>query len=1104
MMAVREEGILSSLLKAFAKLPETKRLGEHRTPGSTLQVKGLKGSAYSLAVAALQVSRGNAGTTVVLMPSQEDASYLFSDLQLFFPEYQLYYLPCTLRDTRQALLEPVIQRNELVACQSDIASGTHATIVVTYLQAVAERFATSSVFKEHAFSLHAGSAISPRVLCDRLVEEGFEQVDFVYEPGQFARRGSIVDLFSLSDTLPFRIDFLGNTVDSLRQFDVDSQQSVRKVETISVIPPTGGEGAVHETSLLEILPAGALVWGEEIPEQLLGYENFYQKLELRQRQHFIAPLELKELFLRYPLVEGGLQLLGSYEGLLDFHTVAQPPFQKNFSAVAQRIETDWGRGIKTYISAEQPSQLARLQAIFDELGVPRERYTLVQASLWGGFSSQLLELNLFTDHQIFDRYHKYTLRKQLPKRDAFSVKEMQALKPGDYVVHADHGVGVFEGLIRTEENGVAQEYVRLSYQDKDTILVSIHNLHRLSKYRGKEGEAPVISKLGSAAWSRMKAKAKGKVKDIARDLIQLYARRREEKGFAYGADTYLQETLEASFIYQDTPDQLEATRAVKADMERPVPMDRLVCGDVGFGKTEIAIRAAFKAVSDSKQVAVLVPTTVLALQHYKTFSSRLAEFPCNVELLSRMRTAKEQAQVLDGLAKGTVDIVIGTHAILRKGLNFKDLGLLIVDEEQKFGVAAKEKLKALRGNVDTLTLTATPIPRTLQFSLMGARDLSIISTPPPNRFPIQTTVTTFDPVTIAEAIRHEVTRGGQVFFVHNQISTLSSIYNTLHELLPDIRIVTAHGKMKPADLEAMMLDFMAGDYDVLLSTSIVEAGLDIPNANTIIINNGHRFGLSDLHQLRGRVGRANKKAYCYILVPDSEALTPEARRRLRAIEEFADLGSGINIAMQDLDIRGAGNLLGAEQSGFIVDLGFEAYHRILDEALYELKTTEFRELFQDAKEDFAKACECIVETDLDISLPETYVANPEERIRLYREIDTLRTAEELEKFSATLQDRFGPLPKQAKALVQIPPLKWKAASMGVEKIQLRRGTLTISFSESLGQEFIGSAQFSRMLDTIQQNPKRFRIRQQNEALRIDGLHVGGVDDAMQLLSLLAG
>lgn len=1109
----KREVPLPGYLSHLAESEGAQRVLARIRAGESTVVRGLHGSSDAALLAAL--SRHAGVSWLVLADGYESASYMYSDLSCLLPESQVYFFPSTFHDgfvPLQQRSEAIIQRSELVSQQGSICArmqrGREGIVVVSYVQAAGEAFATGEAFAASSLIARVGDRISHLKLEEQLQALGFTEEDRVTRPGQYASRGSIIDIFSFIENQPYRVDFLGDAIDTIRVFDVETQLSVRKVQEALLV--SGGScsaGAGGAATLLSILPREVAVFGIELGVALRRYGESVENNRAALPEAMEAEASLRERLEGRTLVEAAVQPLAVGSAVVEFKTTPQPLFQKNFSRLADTIRSDADLGYRTYILAEQPSQVARLRDIFKDLSLDARAYEMLELPLREGFVDAEQRVNVFTDHQIFDRYHAAKLRKRLAPHDPLSARELQMMRPGDYVVHIDHGVGVFEGLVREAEGGVMREYVRVGYKDGDTVLVSIHNLGRLSKYRGKDGVAPQINRLGSGRWSKLKARAKGRVKDIARDLIRLYAARRMEKGFCFSADTYLQESLESSFMYQDTPDQITAMAAVKRDMESDVPMDRLVCGDVGFGKTEIAVRAAFKAVADGKQVAVLVPTTVLALQHYKTFSGRLENFPCTVDYLSRLKSASQQREVRERLAAGRIDIIVGTHALLRGAVRFKDLGLLIVDEEQKFGVAAKEKLKELSRSVDTLTLTATPIPRTLQFSLMGARDMSIISTPPPNRYPISTTVSVFDEKLIAHAIREELSRGGQVFFVHNEVNKLPHLHAMLTRNIPTLRCAVAHGQMKPSEIEAVMLDFMAGDYDVLLSTSIIESGLDIPNANTIIINNGHRFGLSDLHQLRGRVGRANRKAYCYIFTPPIELLTPEARRRVAAIEEFSELGSGIHISMQDLDIRGAGNLLGAEQSGFIMDLGMETYQQILDDAVRELKHGEFSELFEGelgASEAWVAPRDCQVETDLDVALPEDFVRSATDRILIYREIDLLRDAEELERFRVSLEDRFGRLPERVEHLLSIPSLRWASASLGVEKLQLRGGRLTLHFVSPGDSPYYGSKTFSVVQKQIARYAHACSVRQLEDHLRVDVEGIATVQEGLAFLSYLSG
>ncbi len=929
----------------------------------------------------------------------------------------------------------------------------------------------------------------------RLRELGFKEVDYVYEPGQFAVRGSILDVYSFSGELPYRIDFFDDEIDSIRVFNVETQLSEKKLDTVSIIP-SGGEAEGNDgVSLLEFADASTIVacqsvqWletriraiCEETMSDAVAVTGEGDSQALAKRVDGNAFLNRLE---KMKQVEfgGAADVASSFkpDATLSFNTSLQTLYHKNFNLIADSFSGFLSEGYTLFILSDTPYQNERLKAIFEDRG-DKIPFVAVDHTLHEGFVDHDTKACFFTDHQIFDRFHKYNLKSDRARggKLALSLKELQQIEAGDYIVHIDHGIAKFGGLVKTDVNGHPQEMIKLLFQNDDIVLVSIHALHKLSKYRGKEGVPPKISKLGSGAWNKLKEKTKTKMKDIARDLIRLYAARRQEKGFAFAPDSYMQHELEASFIYEDTPDQLKATQDVKCDMESARPMDRLICGDVGFGKTEIAIRAAFKAAADNKQTAVLVPTTVLAMQHYHTFSERLKELPVRVEFISRAKKPKEVKQILADLEAGKIDILIGTHKLIGKGVKFKDLGLLIVDEEQKFGVAVKEKLKQLKVNVDTLTMSATPIPRTLQFSLMGARDLSSLNTPPANRQPIVTNVSTFDDDVIKEAVNFELSRNGQIFFISNRIENLDTIENTLLRLVPGIRIVKAHGQMPPEKLEQAIIDFAAHDYDVLLSTTIVENGIDMPNVNTILINNAHHFGLSELHQLRGRVGRNNKKAFCYLLVPPGNPLTPVARRRLQAIENFSDLGSGIHIAMQDLDIRGAGNLLGAEQSGFIADLGYEAYQKILKESVLELKTEEFAEEFDELaggkEEEFV--ADCTIESDLELRLPPDYVPQESERISLYQQLDNMETPEQIEMFRTHLRDRFGAIPQISEELIKVVPLRMAARRLGIERLALKGGKMRVYFVGDDNKAYYQSQAFGKVLGYLQQNPMRCQIRE---------------------------
>ena len=1104
---------ISDLVLMYQRQPTVVRLSDELkgSLSSRVRVKGTAGSSVSLLAAAVNGTIGN--TQLVILNDKEEAAYFFTDLSSILPSERLFFFPSSYKRSvqyDQKLPAALIQRTDTQKAIPAInANSQGGFVIITYPEALAEKVVPVDYFTKNSINLSVGESISQSFLAEFLFDTGFERSEFVYEPGQFSIRGSIVDVFSYSSPLPYRIDFFGEEVESIRSFSVDDQLSKENLQTVSFIPDLQAEQEDDNgrKCLLELLPHSTVVWFRDI-EVVLGDMN--QTFEsVGRKEHFTAGGDFFKLMQTFGLVEFGVKQILKPTLTIDFEVVPQPKFQKNFELITQHLVSFDEKGYQTYILADNPNQHKRLESIFLSInsGV---RFTPIASTLHQGFIDHTLRVCVFTDHQLFDRYQKYKLKNEFSKRDSLSMKELLSLQQGDYVVHVDHGIGVFGGLIKQSINGKMQETVRLTYKDGDTLLVGIHNLHRISKYRGKDAELPKLHKLGSGAWQKLKQKTKSKVKDIAKDLIALYSKRLVEKGFAYSPDSYLQEELEASFIYEDTPDQEKATQAVKEDMESAVPMDRLVCGDVGFGKTEIAIRAAFKAVADSKQVAILVPTTILALQHFQTFSQRLKNFPCNVEFVSRMKTPRAQKDTFSRLAQGQVDIIIGTHALLNRMVNFKDLGLIIIDEEQKFGVAAKEKLKKLRINVDTLTLTATPIPRTLQFSLMGARDLSIINTPPPNRHPIATELHSFNADIVKEAIEYEVSRGGQVFFVHNRVQNIAEVQQMISKICPNITSVVAHGQMESKMLEKAMFDFISGDYDVLISTTIIESGLDIANANTIIINNAHMFGLSDLHQLRGRVGRSNKKAFCYLLAPPLEGLTNEARRRLKAIEEFSELGSGFSIAMQDLDIRGAGNLLGGEQSGFIADIGFETYHRILDEAMQELREEEFSDVFDDANKGSKPTAtmwshekvDCHIETDLELLIPDSYVSSVSERMKLYRELDLIDEPHELLSFENNLKDRFGKLPHQVTELLNVVRLRRLAKTLGMERVLLKNGVFTGYFISNQISPFYRSSIFAGIIAHIQANPRIFQLKEQRNKLSLTAKGIKSIDGALVILKQL--
>ena len=1086
--------------------------GEH---GDRMLITGLDGSAPAMLFAALP----NGKSPYILIADDADAAgYIYNDICRINGGSRVAIFPSGYkRDIRFA--QPDAPSQILRTETLDAYSDGKLTWVVTYPEALAEKVPMPEALSESTITLSSGMKQDMDALVHRLREEGFKNVDYVYEPGQFARRGSILDVFSFNNELPYRIDFFDDEIDSIRTFSVETQLSEETLPGVNSLPAAASR-AQSGVSLVDFIAPGstlicqsaswllsrlenictsglsdnAVLSGEgdmEAIEQLVDYGRFKDAFEKFRRIEYAATADAVPA--------------AHYDTRMDFDCSPQALFHKNFQLIAETFTRLLSDGYKLLILSDSPHQAQRLRDIFSERGDNID-FTPVENTIHCGFADNEKKICYFTDHQIFDRYHKYSLRSDRARsgKVALSLKELGQIEPGDYIVHSDHGIGRFGGLVHTDMNGKPQEMIKLIYQNEDQIFVSIHALHKLSKYRGKEGVMPKISKLGSGAWLRLKEKTKKRVKDIARDLIRLYAARREEKGFAYSPDSYLQHELEASFIYEDTPDQLKATEAIKQDMESARPMDRLVCGDVGFGKTELAVRAAFKAACDSKQTAVLVPTTVLAMQHFRTFSERLKDLPVRVEFISRARKPKEVKQILKDLEEGKIDILIGTHKIIGKSVKFHDLGLLIIDEEQKFGVAVKEKLKQMKVNVDTLTMSATPIPRTLQFSLMGARDLSSLNTPPANRHPIVTTVAPLQDDILEEAVNFEISRGGQVFVISNRIENLNVLRSQLLRLMPDLRIVTAHGQMPPEQLEKAILDFSAHDYDVLLSTTIVENGIDMPNVNTIIVNNAQNFGLSELHQLRGRVGRSSRKAFCYLLVPPGNPLTPVARRRLQAIESFSDLGSGIHIAMQDLDIRGAGNLLGAEQSGFIADLGFETYQKILKESVLELKTEEFAEEFaegsQGQPEDFVS--DCTIESDLELRIPATYVPQESERISLYQRLDNMERPEQTEAFALELKDRFGDIPASTSELIKVVPLRVAARQLGIERLTLKNGRMALFFVGDDNKAYYRSNAFGRVLSYLQAFPTRCALRENNgrRSIRID--NVDSVSEALDILNTI--
>ena len=1086
-------------------------------------------AASSKAFVVEETFRQMGGQHLIVCADKEDAAYFYNDLEsllgergMDYSKKQVLFYPTSYKRP----YEPEKPDNSYILSRTEVlqrvSTSERKTLIVSYPEALSEKVFTRKLLAKNTFKLKVGEKVNLDFLTDLLYDYEFENVDFVVEPGQFAIRGGLVDVFSFANDYPYRIEFFGDEVESIRSFNIADQLSIEKLKQIVLLPNMQERAFIEEReAILQYLPDTTTVWltdmaffasqvDKEYDRAIEGFEKLQATQEeevkaLKPGQLFSKSEELLDCLKKRRTVEFGtsskIPTPNSTLHTLNFKTKPQPIFSKNFNLLIDDIAERKEEGYRIIVFSESSKQLSRIQAILNDINHNDELHRDFETetiAIHGGFIDEDLKVCCYTDHQIFERYHRFHLRDNFSTKQAITLKDLYELKPGDYVTHIDHGIGRFDGLETIENNGKPQEAIRLIYNNGDLLYVSIHSLHRIAKYSSKDGTEPHLSTLGSGAWNRLKNKTKSKVKDIARELIKLYAERKRTPGFQFAPDNYLQNELEASFIYEDTPDQLKATNDVKRDMESEHPMDRLVCGDVGFGKTEVAMRAAFKACCESKQVAVLVPTTVLALQHYHTFTERFNGFPVTVEYLNRFKTTKQQTEILKKLEKGEIDIIIGTHRLTGKDVKFKDLGLLVIDEEQKFGVAVKEKLKEMKANVDTLTLTATPIPRTLQFSMMGARDLSVITTPPPNRYPVQTELRGFDGELIRDAIQFEIARNGQVFFIHNRIQNIMDVHDFILKYVPGVRIAVAHGQMEGAKLEKIMLDFINGDYDILLCTTIVESGLDIPNANTIIINEAHRYGLSDLHQLRGRVGRSNKKAFCYLLTPPLNTLTQEAQKRLRALEEFSDLGEGINIAMRDLDIRGAGNILGAEQSGFINDIGFETYHKILDEAILELKETEFQDIF-DKEEEKTYVTDCTIETDMEVRFPADYINSTQERVSLYSELDRTKTEEALMKFTDHLIDRFGPIPKQVNDLLNTVRLRWIAKDLGFEKILLRHHNMTAYFVSNPESKYFESATFQKVMQYIMSHPKRTAVKEANNKLQLTVKEVSTVTQALELL-----
>lgn len=1077
-------------------------------------ISGALGS--SMSVIAESLTRQYIGHHLFILRDKEEAAYFFNDFQNLNPKAKnFFFFPKSFK--KPYAHEAVDNANVVLRAEVlERVNKGNASIVFTYPEALSEKVITKRQFAKSILELKTGGEYSIDFINELLIEYDFEKVDFIYAPGQFAVRGGIIDVFSYSNDQPYRIEFFGDEVESIRTFNPENQLSIKSLSRITIVPNVQKEiETQNRESLFQFLSHKTVVWAKNLEGFANALEEEFKKASTiyeeeikespvnhaRPSALFLNKEEFNSLIADFRLIEFGKKDLRAQEKIT-FNTSLQPPFNKNFDLLINDFKSHKSKGYLNMIVAGQAKQIERLYSIFEDLNYMDPIVTL-PISLHEGFIDHDQKFVCYTDHQIFERYHRFRLKEGFRKnQQALTLKEIYNLQKGDYVTHIDHGIGQFSGLEIIDVNGKPQEAIRLVYRDSDVLYVSIHSLHRISKYSGKEGSLPKLNKLGTQTWNNAKKKTKSKIKTIAYDLIKLYAKRKEENGFSFSPDNYLQTELEASFLFEDTPDQLKATSEVKKDMESSAPMDRLICGDVGFGKTEIAIRAAFKAVCDNKQVAVLVPTTILSFQHYKTFSDRLKGFPCKIDYVNRFRSQKDISQAIKRLNSGETDIMIGTHKLVGKDIKFKDLGLIIIDEEQKFGVGVKDKLKLLKTSVDTLTLTATPIPRTLQFSLMGARDLSIINTPPPNRLPVDTQMITLNEVIIRDAISYEINRGGQVFFVHNRVQNIHEVAGMIQRLCPGARVGIGHGQMDGKKLEKTMLEFMANQYDVLVATTIIESGIDVSNANTIIINNAQNFGLSDLHQMRGRVGRSNKKAFCYLIAPPTHLLPSDSRKRLEAVCHFADLGAGFNIAMKDLDIRGAGNLLGGEQTGFISEIGFEMYQRILEETVQELRDNEFKELFADEKknEDYEFVKECVLETDFNLLIPDHYVNNVTERLLLYQNLDKVNTEDELQVYKEALKDRFGEIPKVAEELINSIRLRWMAKKIGFEKLILKSKKMIGYFISNKEAPYFQSSKFTEVINFIQSQPKDCKMNEKNNKLRLIFSEVDSIEKAIKNLN----
>ena len=1103
----------SELFNGYLESLQDKKILEHLNQYKSIHLNGLTGSLASIIGSACFKLSGKA--SIFILNDKEEAAYFHNDLEQFIPENDLLFYPGSYRRPYQ--IEETDNANILMRAEvlNRLSSRRKPSCIVTYPDAIFEKVITKKELNKNTLKLSVGEGISIDFLNETMFEYGFEYSDFVSEPGQFAIRGGIVDIFSFSNEHPYRIEFFGDEVESIRSFNINTQLSIQEVKKLNIIPNVENKGITESrVSFIHYLEDKAQIWIKDKTFCNAQLDKLYQKAleSYKDIKGEIKHLTPKELFINsevfssviqdFQIVSFGMQNEDNSKEI-KFESSFQPSFNKQFDLIIEHFNQKTEEGYENIILCSTIKQEERFQNIFEKIDA-NFRFTTMLLPLHEGFIDYRNKILCYTDHQLFERYHKFKLKSAKQYKKTITIDEITNLEIGDFVTHMDHGIGKFGGLQKIDVQGKKQEAIKLLYRNNDLLYVSIHSLHKISKYNSKEGTAPKIHQLGSPQWAKTKSKTKTKIKTIAYDLIKLYAKRKAVKGFAYSPDNYLQYELEASFLYEDTPDQLKTTQAVKKDMESNTPMDRLVCGDVGFGKTEIAIRAAFKAVCDNKQVAILVPTTILALQHYKTFRKRLNDFPCKVDYINRFKTAKQQKETLQNLADGKVDIIIGTHRLVGKDVKFLDLGLLIVDEEQKFGVSVKDKLKTIKSNVDTLTLTATPIPRTLQFSLMSARDLSIIKTAPPNRLPVQTENIGFNEETLRDAIQYEVSRSGQIFFIHNRIENIKEVAGMIQRLCPDVKVGVGHGQMEGAKLERLMLDFIEGEFDLLVSTTIIESGLDIPNANTIIINNAQNFGLSDLHQMRGRVGRSNKKAFCYLVTPPRISMSEEGRKRIQALEQHSDLGAGFNIAMRDLEIRGAGDILGAEQSGFISDIGFGMYQRILAEAVKELKESEFKDIYVKNTSDSFLVDECQIDTDMEILIPDHYVNSISERLQLYKDLNTIENEDELNIFTEQITDRFGKIPLEVEKLLDTIRLRWIAKDLGFEKIILKANKMIAYFVANPKSSFFQSEQFGVILKFIQLNPKVCQMKEKNNKLSLIFEKINTIEMALNQFKMITG